>query len=110
MSGEVFNTALNEFINGAQAKIDAYYNAQFPRQGSVLKIEGGRKYIKISKTSTFDGVENEMGKSVYCFINKENGDVLKAASWKAPAKHARGNIYNEDNGLNAVSAYGANYL
>jgi hypothetical protein len=47
---------------------------------------------------------------VHSFVDKSNGDVLKAASWKAPAKHARGNIYAADFGKSAISAYGANYL
>ncbi len=28
-------------------------------------------------------------RSVYCFVDLENGDVLKSASWKAPAKYNR---------------------
>ena len=33
------------------------------------------------------------GGSVHCFVDNTNGNVLKAASWNAPAKHARGNIF-----------------
>ena len=50
------------------------------------------------------------GGSAYCFVDRTNGDVLKAASWKAPAKHARGNIFDDSNGLKFMSAYGAAYL
>lgn len=53
--------------------------------GYSLDIENGRKYVKL--------VSNRNGsRSVWCFVNKETGDILKAASWNAPAKHARGNI------------------
>jgi hypothetical protein len=38
-----------------------------------------------------------------------NGDVLKPASWKAPAKGARGNIFDEHNGLNRMTEYGPEY-
>ena len=41
----------------------------------------GKKYIRIVR-----------GDSVHCFVNKETGDVLKAAGWKAPAKGSRGNF------------------
>jgi hypothetical protein len=47
-------------------------------------------------------------RSAYCFIDK-NGDVLKPASWSAPAKHARGNIHNA-NPIAACGPYGINYL
>ena len=58
------------------------------RFNNSLRIETGKSYIKVIK----DG-------SVHSFIVKTDtakfkaGDVLKAASWKAPAKNfARGNI------------------
>jgi hypothetical protein len=49
-------------------------------------------------------------RSVYCFVDKTNGNILKSASWKAPAKHARGNIFSENNGLENMGPYGAAYL
>lgn len=53
--------------------------------GYTLEVETGRKYVKL--------VSNRSGsRSVWCFVEKETGDILKAASWKAPAKHSRGNV------------------
>jgi hypothetical protein len=53
------------------------------------------------------------GGSVYCFIDMTNGNLLKAAGWKTPAKGARGNIRvgtaaNWFNG--ALTANGAAYM
>jgi len=59
----------------------------------------GKKYAKI---------HSEKG-GVWCFINLENGDMLKPASWSAPAKHARGNIANAEYGKNYTWT-GPNYL
>lgn len=47
--------------------------------------------------------------STFCFIRKDNGDVLKATSWRAPAPHARGNIFTRRESL-GVNAFGANYI
>lgn len=65
----------------------------------------GKKYIKITK---------ENNGCVWGFIVKENdgkfrkGDILKAASWNAPAKNkARGNILDGDYD---ISWTGPNYL
>jgi len=63
----------------------------------------GRKYIKVIRDS---GVQ----KSVHCFVNMVNGDVLMASSWKSPAKHARGNVFDENNGLGSMGEYGPAYL
>jgi hypothetical protein len=42
-------------------------------------LESGRKYYKLICK---DGIS----RSVHCFINKSTGDVLKSASWNAPAE------------------------
>jgi hypothetical protein len=63
-----------------------------------IEIAGGRKYIKV--------VRKDNQTCVHSFINSENGDILKPASWKAPAKHARGNVFDPDHGASALSAHG----
>ena len=97
-----FENALIGFINYAQKVIDDYRTEHYPSldRKIVEIVPGGRKYIKLA-----------WGGSVYAFINTKNGDVLKPASWQAPAKHARGNIYDDDNGASAVGVGGyINYL
>ena len=49
-------------------------------------IESGRKYHKII-------METGAGsRSVHAFVDKKTGDLYKAASFKAPAKHVRFNL------------------
>lgn len=50
-----------------------------------LGLEFGKKYIRITITTYGN-------KSVHCFVNSVTGDVLKAASYKAPAKGIRYNL------------------
>ena len=53
------------------------------------------------------------GGSVYCFIDMTNGNLLKAAGWKTPAKGARGNIRvgtSADWFNGALTANGAAYM
>ena len=64
----------------------------------------GRKYVRVVETSP-----HGTGRCVYCFVDTTNGDVLKSASWKGPAKGARGNIYSKHHGLEGVTAYGGCY-
>jgi hypothetical protein len=52
----------------------------------TLQISKGRKYTKLISVDTLGS------RSVWCFVDQTNGDILKAATWSAPAKHARGNI------------------
>ena len=74
-----------------------------------LTISAGKKYIKIIKGDTPDDQT-----SVWGFVVKEDtpkfkkGDLLKPASWKAPATNkARGNILSEDY---SIQWTGPNYL
>lgn len=68
-----------------------------------LTAEPGRKYIKL--------VEERFGsRSVYCFLDYD-GNIYKAASWKAPAKHVRGSVFDPEYGWGrALGPYGAAYL
>jgi len=53
-------------------------------------IESGRKYHKLI-------METEAGsRSVHAFIDKNSGAVYKPASWKAPAKHIRFNLLDDN--------------
>lgn len=106
-----FKIALNLFVIGAQIKIDnSLIDHPF---GKKLTVDPkGKKYQRIVVTDTHkngDALSADRGGSVFCFINKENGDVLKADGWKGPAKGARSNIFNDKHGLDGVSEYGANY-
>lgn len=60
-----------------------------------LTVRTGKKYHKI--------VQDE--RSVYGFVDNQ-GNIYKAASWARPAKHARGNIFSEQQGLEALDAQG----
>jgi hypothetical protein len=60
-----------------------------------LSVRLGKKYYKI--------VQDES--SVYGFVDGV-GNIYKAASWNAPAKHIRGNIFSEKGGLEALDSQG----
>ena len=51
-----------------------------------ITIETARKYHRVIMT-TGGG-----SSSIHAFVDTKNGDVYKAASWKAPAKHVRFNV------------------
>lgn len=70
----------------------------------VFSYKLGRKYAKII-TVTEAGAGQRM---VHSFVDLKTGDILKAASWNAPAKKARGSVLDLDAG--GFSIYGANYL
>jgi len=53
-------------------------------------IESGRKYHKI--IMEMPNNNRPPSRSVHAFVDKKTGEVYKAASFKAPAKHVRFNL------------------
>ena len=101
-----FDQALNAFMTGAQQIVNDDFKQNFPNlTPSLLIAKPGKKYVKVICKA-----QSGMSTSVWAFINKENGDILKPATWRAPAKHARGNVYDQYNGTRSVSPYGPAYL
>lgn len=94
-----------KFLVGAQQVVNEYNVSQgFPwKEHLVLEI--GKKYARIVKTD-----EKGASRSAWAFVDLTNGDILKPASWKTPAKHARGSVLEPDFGVSKVSAYGPAYL
>jgi hypothetical protein len=94
---------IEEFVSRCQEVVDRYMQVNFPGMRKVLSIERGKRYARIV---AFDGVS----RSAWAFVDMATGDVLKPASWKVPAKHARGNINDEFGGMRYISSYGPAYL
>ena len=60
-----------------------------------ITIKTGRKFIKIIRDNSvwgFVAIDDGMHKGVPIV----RGDVLKAAGWRAPARHTRGNIFDDN--------------
>ena len=87
---EVFVQKLNDYAK-------EYYNKHYKRlDPPLIKVDGGKKFKKIVR------VDNQT--SVLCFVMYKDGDpkfkqgdILKAASWRAPALNfARGNVFDKN--------------
>jgi hypothetical protein len=102
--------SIEAFVAIAQDVINVHHQEHFADsriQPDTLSIDPkGRKFARIVAARHGETQPSR----VHCFVNKENGDVLKAAGWKSPAKHARGNINDSDGGRSAMTPYGAKYL
>ena len=92
-------STINEDIKKDIDKFIDKLNKQFPDQEYTIS-SGGGKYVRINhKNRKFGG-----GESAWGFISLvdnptkgfKKGDLLKAAGYNTPAKHARGNILNGD--------------
>ena len=77
------------------------------RFNDSVKFTKGRKYTKIMQGSSVWGfIAN--GGGMLKGIPYEQGDVFKAATWRGPAKHVRGNIFATEQ--NYFHWTGPNYM
>ena len=79
---------LDNLVALLQSRFNSAFTQKYPNvRVPVISYTMGRKYARIVRTCS--------GRYVHGFVDLENGDLLKAASWKSPARNfARGNIHN----------------
>jgi len=104
ISKETYEHMLFVFVKRSQDLVDEHMRNY--HWDEKLLVNKGRRYDKI--------IQEDVGKDhnhrrVWAFIDKTNGDILKAATWNKPAKHARGNIY-EDDSMQFVTYSGPAYM
>lgn len=101
--------ALEDYINKLKLESDEKFKKHYPAtwdrggQDFFTYKEGG-KFYKIVVGSGEAVLKTKSG-SVFAFVDKNNGDIYKAASWNAPAKGVRGNIFEKDLPLTGQSLY-----
>lgn len=101
------NPIVNNFINTLNTqRLDYYVKADMQSQYKPVVVEIGNKFIRIWNGSSCWGFISRVDGDLKGSPIKK-GDLLKAATWKAPAKHARGNIID---GTARYGVYGPEYL
>jgi hypothetical protein len=98
-----FMTALETRLNEYKNRVGLTYFKSF----KVIATETP-KYFKVFRTEIQNDETDTVPRngSIVCFIDKATGDILKPASYKVPAKHARGNIGSVDDGMEAIDGGG----
>ena len=102
---EAPKTKFEIWLEGVQKMREKYYEKTYSNlKCPPLTYKKGKRYVKIITD-----------RSVWGFVsmvddpskNERVGDLLKAASYKTPAKHARGNIFD---GTARFGIHGPDYL
>ena len=72
-------------------------NSAYTIEPEKITLNPCRKYIKVKYFTTNNGKEDS-GR-IHCFVDSTNGDIYKAATWRAPYTKGnnavRGSIYDE---------------
>lgn len=100
---------LDDFCAQIVAVIEAYETRMSYGPGVCHKhvtAEPGKKYARIVVRRSADDQHG----SAYGFVRLEDGAILKAAGFKAPAKHVRGWINDPASVAKACGPHGVAYL
>lgn len=102
-----FEEMLSNYVYFIQNRMNEYFDSNdFSWEPDTIEaMKPGPKFVRVIKIDGLNG-----GKSVHSFVEIETGNVFKAAGWKAPAKHARANIYKYESLRKGVNHFGAAYL
>ena len=110
MSKEVnFGQSLTAFLDVVNAQLEERYSRYNNLETPTLEVRAGKKYVKIIRRDA----DGDSG-SVFGFVSavdnpkkgEKVGDILKPATFSAPAKHPRGSIFSDQNGAEALTGDG----
>ena len=101
------NPIVANFITKVNDERKEYYEKSgHSTKKTELTVEIGNKFIRLWDSSSCWGFISRVDGDLKGSPIKK-GDLLKAATWKAPAKHSRGNIID---GTARYGVYGPEYL
>jgi hypothetical protein len=97
---DILKRSVVQYVDFVEKEVSKYMSNRFPNLSpTTFKIDWGKRYARIVASQ---------GPSVsaFGFIDLESGDILKAASWKQPAKNARGNVEERNTWARSFGPYG----
>jgi hypothetical protein len=105
-NGLSFDEAMFTLLVKIQESYDNW--SRFNTKTLDLTLKPGRKFIKVVEGNSVWGFVAKVD-GVHKGIPMLKGDILKAAGWRAPAKHSRGSIFDAEM-HKSFSWTGPNYL
>lgn len=108
---EEIEARLTEWLKAIETfKNDEIKKSKMPYT-AMLEMQRGSKFIRVVSRDKWPNESAPTNGYVYCFIEIATGNIYKAAGWKAPAKHVRGSIFDDNYSIGkGVTSYGGAYL
>jgi hypothetical protein len=97
---KLFAAKLQDLLNTRKAAIGLTYFKSYR-----VDIQNGNKFAKVFRVEIGHD-DKDATRHIVAFVDMATGDIFKPATYKAPAKHARGNINSDKNGMEAITSEG----
>ena len=99
---------INNFAQALTVRLNEYKERMgytyFQRFDTV--VEMGKRYAKVFAIEIAAEGRHHSSRRIVAFVDIATGDIFKPASFKAPAKHARGNVNSPTFGMEAINESG----
>ena len=106
-NGLSFDEAMDNLLDKIQENYTNWSKGNM-RDKLDLSLKPGRKFIKVIEDNRVWGFVAKVD-GIHKGLPMAKGDILKAAGWRAPAKHSRGSIFDSEM-HKSFSWTGPNYL
>ena len=107
-NGLEFNEAMDNLLVKIQESYDNWGSKTGIDKKLDLKLQPGRKFVKVVEGNRVWGFVAKID-GTHKGLPMKQGDILKAAGWRGPAKHSRGSIFDSEM-HKSFSWTGPNYL
>lgn len=98
---DTFLQKLTDRLNEYKTRLELTYFKEFK-----VEVTSGRKYQKVFSVQVCeDQSVPSQGRNLVAFLDAD-GNIYKPATFVAPAKHVRGNINSDQNGMEAIDENG----
>jgi hypothetical protein len=104
-NGLSFDDAMDSLLVKIQ---EDYDTKSYGNKDMNLSLAPGRKFIKVVHNNSVWGFVAKVD-GIHKGVVMFKGDIMKAAGWRAPAKHSRGSIFDAEM-HKSFSWTGPNYL
>ena len=106
-NGLSFDDAMDNLLVKIQENYNEWWQGSYPKKMN-LSLKKGRKFIKVVHDNSVWGVVSLVD-GIHLGAPIKKGDIMKAESWRAAAKHSRGSIFDSEM-HESFSLTGPNYL
>ena len=107
-NGLCFNEAMDNLLVKIEEDYDNWHSPGLYTKKLKLSLKPGSKFIKVVEDNRVWGFVAKVD-GTHKGLPMLKGDILKAAGWRAPAKHSRGSIFDSEM-HKSFSWTGPNYL
>jgi hypothetical protein len=100
----VNDAALERFVAAAKQKLDLAQARNIKDAPIELGYETGQRYARVFMRNYYN--HDADSRSVFCFVDLTNGNVLRPDGWKRPNLKVRnsiqGNVFDDQNGAGSI--------